>query len=473
MTDIAGPVLHIARFVLECRTPLSVATGSEGPGSDTELVRDANGVPALPGSALAGVLRHLYCRAYGEDAERALFGYQEHDKGYASRLQVAWGALLDSRGKPVEGLLLGDAARRLETDLLLRAARASRMVPDLRDRVRLDHRGRAADQAKFDRTVLPAGHRFACEITLRSERPESAEWQQVLGLLSHPMLRLGGAVRSGLGALALVSLHTADWDLRTPADAAAYRRLGISLADYTGLQAQRPGAAPAHGVRAGWLRLRPRHFWRIGQGNVPLSGNHDEPPDLLPKREDRWVWGEGQANRQAGQVLIPGSAIKGALAHRVAFHAHRLAQRFAEHDSAWQDGAPAAPPEVAELFGEIRDDDQGHAGRVIIEDALLSPAEFKGSVQVHTHNVIDRFAGGVRNHLLFSEQMLWQGEIALRLVTDRLDELSDQAQQAWELALNDLCQGRLAIGGGTGRGHGFCEGALVWEDASNDEEAGA
>lgn len=466
MSAATLPVFHIARFILECRTALSIATGFEGLGHDTELVRDANGLPALPGSALAGVLRHLYRREYqGDDA---LFGYQQGQTGMASRVQVAWGCLLDSQGAPVEGLLIGASAQRLETDSVLRAARASRTLPTLRDRVQLDHRGSAVDGAKFDRAILPAGHRFACEITLHSAHREDICWTQLTDLLEHTLFRLGGATRAGLGAFDLVSLHTANLDLSDAHDAATFRALGPSLGDTRALAPVKTRVPTQQtGLRRGHIVLRPRHFWRIGQGTTPLHRDPDKVPDLLPKLESRLVWKDGTAHTESQWIIVPGSAIKGAIAHRVAFHANRLSGRFAEEPTHWDETTPIAPPEIKALFGEAKDDDSGHAGRVFIDDVSLPETAVKSDVL--THNVIDRFSGGVRNGLLFDEELIWQGEIRIPIVIDERGEpLSKIATQALEAAIDDLCTGRLAIGAGASRGHGFCDGTLCW-DTVNEE----
>src|SRR5690606_22899359 len=114
--------LYIARVVLEAKTPLSISTGTPDGVFDTALVRDANGLPALPGSSIAGVLRHLWQERHGAQSAKRLFGRQEGKNGEPSRVIVSWGALLDSRGRPVEGLLLGEEARRLKEDPLLRWA---------------------------------------------------------------------------------------------------------------------------------------------------------------------------------------------------------------------------------------------------------------------------------------------------------------------------------------------------------------
>ena len=89
----APQILHLVRITLEAISPLSLGSGEielvdrrrmegreEKPSRGTEmaLVRDANGLPTIPGSALQGVLRHLHSTTYGEDLTKKLFGFADH-----------------------------------------------------------------------------------------------------------------------------------------------------------------------------------------------------------------------------------------------------------------------------------------------------------------------------------------------------------------------------------------------------------
>ncbi len=102
---LAHPVFHLARLTLEAETALSISTGASDGVFDTTLVRDANGLPTLPGSSVAGVLRHLFAKHYGQEAMEKCFGFQDKREGQASKVQVSWGVLQDSHGKAQEGIV--------------------------------------------------------------------------------------------------------------------------------------------------------------------------------------------------------------------------------------------------------------------------------------------------------------------------------------------------------------------------------
>lgn len=463
---------YLARFTLETVTPLSITAGGADGVFDVTLVRDANDLPALPGSAIAGVMRHLYWDIYGCEPMADVFGYQERDEGSPSRLHLSWGAIQDSQGKPVEGLLLGGAGRTRLEDRLLNAALDTEDSPITRDRVRIGHRGAAANTGKFDRAVLPAGYRFSAEISLWSNQAEDPSWQQVLHLLAHPLLRLGGGTRAGLGRLRVERLHAGHFDLTTESGRTTLGDLPRGLGDISKLTQVKLKKEGQTQFLTATLKLIPRGFWRIGQGDKPGKFDNGKPADLLPKLETRVIWNEsGKGSEGAAELLIPASSLKGALAHRVAFHANRLVGRWAEETTsnlADYDKSVNCP-EVRKLFGYARDDKSknntepaGQSGRLFIDDAFLSFSD--NDLKLMMHNAIDRFTGGVREHMLFMEELVWKKEISVSLTLDT-QNITETARVALRHALDDLCKGRIAIGGGAAKGHGFCDGSIEWSDA--------
>ena len=452
-------VLHLARLVLETATPLSIGTGHPDGVFDTALVRDANGLPAIPGTSLAGVLRHLWTDLHGEAEAEELFGFQKGEAGASSRVRISWGALLDSRGRPAEGLLMGEEGKRLD-DELYAAVIDQADNPVLRDRVRLTHRGAAAHEGKFDRSVLPAGHRFAVEVRLWSADEDDPRWDKLLALFAHPLLRLGGGTRAGLGAMRLVSCHRRSFQLAGGRDAQALTQLGPGLADTDGLASYRPRPSASADILHGALILQARGPWRIGQGNVSLRPSEPKVADLLPKTEECVTWEDGRGRRRLRQCLFPASSLKGALAHRMDFHDRRFRGEWAEENPV-EDTRTAT---VEALLGAVKDQDGGRAGALYLDDAWA--AVDPDHVGRLVHNAIDRFTGGVRNRVLFEEETLHGGEIRVP-VTLHLGRIPadhrEAVRRALKAALDDLCQGRLALGSRITIGNGVFQGRLEGE----------
>jgi hypothetical protein len=118
------------------------------------------------------------------------------------------------------------------------------------------------------------------------------------------------------------------------------------------------------------------------------------------------------------------------------------------------------------LFGYAKDKqaadnadsgDQGQAGHVCINDVHIEVS--LKDVQAMLHNSIDRFTGGVRNRMLFSEELIYRQPLSLDIdLLPGVDRADESARRALARALRDLCEGRLALGAGVTKGHGSFTG---------------
>ena len=448
-----SPVVEYAHLTLEATAPHGIGQGRGDATHDVILLRDANGLPAIAGSSLAGVLRHLYQQSYGADETDELFGFAQGRAGQVSQVRFTWGLVHGSDNRAVEGL----DEDRIGSDDLLDALRSAH--PLVRERVRLNARGCAEDAGKFDVTLVPAGARYSSFITRQSDGTRPELWQRLLALMGHPLMRIGCGTRSGSGGFRVVGLHAARWDLRKAADREAYRARPRQRGKLTGLTAHEPShsAMPPEAT----LCLRAEAGWRIGGGDEALIRDGKEA-DLLPQSEQTICWRDDRGSLSAKRPVLPATAVKGAIAHRVAFHARRLTGAYAEAGQpADQDDCPA----VRELFGEALDHAGGASGRpgvVFIDDVYLYPDNPSAQVKQQMHNRVDRFTGGVIDGALFCEELLWETQFALSIRIgggeQRLAQVSDTARQALDWALADLARGWLPIGAGGSRGQGVMIG---------------
>ena len=61
---------HLARFIIEAVTPLAIGSGQSDIFSDALVIRDVNGLPYIPGSSLAGIVRSMI----PEEEAKLIFG---------------------------------------------------------------------------------------------------------------------------------------------------------------------------------------------------------------------------------------------------------------------------------------------------------------------------------------------------------------------------------------------------------------
>ena len=469
------PFLDLWRLVLEAQSPLSIASGRSDLVDDVVLTTTPAGLPYIPATALAGVLRHALHAQEGPGAANALFGAMagrdtERDAGQASRLECSHAHIHDARNRVVSDLLAEIPANDPILGPLVNE------LPVKRQRVRINAHGAAADTGHFDRSVVPAGHRFSVELRVWSASAEAAEQahKQLQALLFSPALRVGGLTRSGLGQLGVQQCAHRRVDLRNAKELAFYLERPQCLDDTKGLQLQPLPASGASDTPWATLQfdLQAEGALRVGQGYTAYSdAGKDKLPHALLYNEVAVHWPDRKEPAELkSRIVIPGTAIKGAIAHRLAFHDQRLRGAWASAERVKDSlkDHPQATLGVTQWLGCIKSsgaETGSQAGGLIFEDIIIAPP---GARQIghRTHNSIDRFTGGVREGLLFTEEYLFSVKLPLRLhmTLDACRRADVHAWEALRLTLDDLARGRLAIGADSASGLGYLQGRYPTDD---------
>ena len=488
------PIRHVVRLTVEAVTPLSISSGEADAELDAPLFRDWNGFPCLSGAATAGVLRSLYLDHFREPEAKALFGFVEPrtQNGEASRLLISFGLVHDENDRVVD-------AYRLPDDPVLKLLVGD--APLLRDHVAIDERGVAEDHMKFDRASCPIGTRFSLELAIdgdeATEEADKASLFNAARMFEVSYARFGGAGRRGLGRLKIVRDGNDDSKIPRAFYAAVDRRGSggrMRWLEYRKARLdQSPAGAgfkclsesdlklPASSRRVpveGAICLDAKFLWRIGQGGEPWLQSGTKRPDISPPKEITIAWKGGKADVEwRPAATVPGSSVKGALAHRTKFHLRRLCTEFAGSSTGESDDA------FAQLFGSIRGANGGSIGAVLIDDVMM---DLGGSIKPEeragrrTRNSIDRHTGGVRMGKLFTDEAVWRGSklvipfVVLANVPPGDDKgatlvpISEDAVKALSWALDDLCQGRLALGARDGTGDGVFAGSVEWNARKPD-----
>lgn len=464
--------LDVARITLELTSPLSLGDGQDDIFVDNLVLLDANGLPTISGSSLAGVLRSLYGERNSAEATDGLFGFQRfgkggtHDgKGQRSRVDVSWAAIHGHDDRPIKPLLTpGEVSK----DPVLASSRA--LV--LRDHVRLNDQGVVDGRGKFDRSSVMVGHHFTFEVQLADDRGD--EFRQLLELIDSPAFRLGAKTRIGLGQTRVVTCLTRRFDLGSRADVQALGALPVDpskgLPD--GFEVFEPRRrSAAGGSLSVELTLTPEEPYIVAGPVEDYAEHHaeDDPPDAVPKMERRVVW-EGNGRVGAYEYVIAGSGIKGALRHRTEYH-YRVQQR--EWTSTDEGGSPCRAVEI--LFGKISEsEDAGARGLVIVDDIRLAAGSCK--LWKSTHVSIDRFTGAPMQGMLFDDVALWGGQLPVKIQVAKPPADVDgfaEALSALRLAIEDLATGRLGLGAFSNRGYGYFHGEPKFQGAWPSQEGRA
>lgn len=429
--------LYLHRYLLETTAPMAINSGGREVGFDTQLARDANGLPIIPATALAGVWRHLAQATLGEEQAKHWFGHLV-EEGHASKLFIQNAVLVDENSTPIIGLI---PAEKIENSPYLKRLHAHR--PHHRERVRINDRGVASDKGKFDQILLPKGVRFVFDVRWQGTEEDAEAWKALETLLAHPLFALGASTRNGLGRFKINAASAQQLPLLGNPEAGKVLQQFMQRRE---LPTEPPHFSAQHLTPFATLALKAHDAWRSGTGSRPI-GQADAHTDTFTYSEPVITWENNKATwSSTPQVVLCGSSIKGILAHRLAYHYRRLTAQWAEtmadasHDD-WQ----AMPEELSQLLGKAGDTpEESQAGRLIVPDVVIqNPQPF-----VRTYNRIDRFTGGVQMGALFSEELLWQPEFVVELYLQPHTQLSQPLQQALEATLSDLEHGLLPLGSG-------------------------
>ena len=208
------------------------------------------------------------------------------------------------------------------------------------------------------------------------------------------------------------------------------------------------------------LELKPDSFF------VFSEGFGDDEADNRPLEEEVVIYTNGKIEFQQ-QTVIPATSIKGAIAHRVAFHYNKLKKQFADNGEGSTGNENVA---VSQLFGQAGQNNSGKtidakAGNVFLNDFYYAK-DLIDNNKILNHVAIDRFTGGAMDGALFSEKVsrLKSGGFNFEIfVTKSALESDSDVKKALENTLIDICKGLLPLGGMTTKGHGIFTGSLISE----------
>lgn len=413
---------YLARLVIETTTPIAISSGDKDIITDKLIMTDVNGLPYIPGTSIAGVLRGM-CEGTNLDS---LFGATSN----GSKIIVSSALLVGHDGSIVEGLV------NLHDPFYERL----KQLP-IRQHVKIGANGAAKKNSLFNEQIVYAGTRFCFEIELHDEKNDdnTQKINQILNLFYSSSFRIGGGTRSGFGRISVVECKQAEIettnlkyiDKTSSLNDPFWVNVASSFDQDATLDDLKPYTS---------FELHPEHFFCMGE---------------IPLLEDQIKW-EDRKPRFSMQeyAVIPGSSIKGALSHRTAFY-YNLANNVSLESISRNGGKFSQYVEkenntIKELFGS-----EEIIGKVLIDDSFLEIVNLPLFKQ--TRIAIDAYSGGTISGALFPKQQINKcnlklPKIKVEVYLDR--ECSDESKKALNLAIDDLKNGHLQIGSNTTIGLG-------------------
>jgi CRISPR/Cas system CSM-associated protein Csm3 (group 7 of RAMP superfamily) len=443
---------YIGRFIIEAETPVIVGSGDSSLVRDALVAQDANGLPFIPGTTLAGVLRHAFTSTNPFNLNLDMVFGAGGDEAQGSRFITSAAYLMLDDKHCAEGILD-------EEEVSKTILHKYTHLPK-RQHVRINSAGVNAKTGLFDNDVVYKGSRFIFEMELRNL--EHTIWEHILQTLQSPWFRLGAGTRKGYGKFKVLKTYTKSFDLANNSeDFKAYLNhnpsLNVNPEFGETLQFENKSTVKTREYK---LSLKPDSFFIFGQG----YGDNQLETDHKPFEEEIAVYAPDGISFQK-QTVLPASSIKGALSHRVAYHYNKLAGIYIEDLSPSEYALHIGEKNkaVRELFGNpAGNEHEAQAGNIIIDDLYLSNHEVDNS-KIMNHVAIDRFTGGAIDGALFSENAsrLTTSAIHFSIFLKTGKQYSEFVVEALENSLSDLCSGLLPLGGMTTKGYGSFSGTFT------------
>lgn len=445
---------YVSRIVLEAQTPFAIGSGEKDLLTDALVVKDVNGLPFIPGTSIAGIIRSA-CGI--KDQDHTPFGYQDKNGGEGSKVIFSDGVIIGKDGLPIDGLHVIDKEDSFYAHF--------KTLP-IRQHVCINSKGTSDKGGKFDEQVTYKGTRFCFEMELLSSGSDEEKefYNTMLDKLRSDTFRVGSGTRNGFGLMKIVSLSRRDYDLKDNKDLDDYVSRSASL--YKPLKgAQSLSTDSIHDSL--WkhyvLNLTPSDFFLFS------SGFEDNNSNMTPVNETYIDWdANGKPRFKDRAILIPATSVKGALAHRTAYNWNKLKKRFVDGN---EDNKPLTGddnPAVEAIFGKSGKESKEDIkrGNIMLSDFFIDEGKAADNEKIMNHVAIDRFTGGAIDGALFTEKVTNGRGRTITLTIDVLkDSLKDDdIKAAFEQSLQDIADGLLPLGGGINRGNGAFTGTLTKED---------
>ena len=442
MDNIIHTHRYIARFIIEAETPLFVGSGDSSLLKDALVFKDVNGFPMIPGTSLAGVLRHALDTKNSNNEWSSIFGDTD-TKGAASRLKVSAGLMMLSETKCSEGIL---EKEEIDAKTLTRFTN----LPS-RQHVRINDKGTAIKNGLFDNEVVYKGTRFIFEIELRGDENDIEKWNKINEYIKNPSFRLGAGTRNGYGSLKVITAFNQQFDFQKEEELNQYLDFNPSFNVNLKWGNEILNSEVDDSYTHYKLNLTPDSFF------IFSAGFGDDDVDNKPLQEEIVKYTSKGIEFISNNTVIPASSIKGAISHRVAFYHNKLNENFGDNGNVGTDNLA-----VYELFGDMAGskNNSPKAGNIFLNDVYIEEKKILNN-KIFNHVAIDRFTGGALNGALFSEKVsnLLEESINLSIYVKESD-YSDNVLEAFKLTLVDICKGLLPLGGMTTKGNGMFTGTL-------------
>jgi CRISPR/Cas system CSM-associated protein Csm3 (group 7 of RAMP superfamily) len=406
--------------ILKAVSPLVVGCGEERQ-TDIDLIRDAEGIPFIPGTSLAGSSRQFLNNLL-EEADRnvvyTVFGRKE--KQSIQSLVSFFDAL------PVNGKPLMESVRD-----------GIRLVYETKTVGTHQHRDKKSGGAKYDYEIVEtdAEFTFRLEMAVRDSDSifQNLEKEKIYDLLyqllvslQNERVRVGAKTRRGFGKIRLENVNILHLDMENPGDVQRWIEFDRAFAST-------PDTLDVSHFKTDKLLIKK-------ETDIRITAEFKIPYSILIRHYGTDPGDADASHLMSGEnAVIPGTSWNGAVSHAI----YNILEEM-DYETLWQ-------KEIKnDLFGTEKGKD-ARASRIAFEESVIHK---RISITNYTRNKVDRFTGGVVDSALFDEKPVFGGTTSLCITIKNAEP--------WEaglilLALRDLGNGIHTVGGDANIGRGILQ----------------
>jgi len=405
---------------LECTSPLLISSG-EGTDVDSDVVRDGEGKPFIPGTSWMGAVRDYFEFLESKDEKlfRSYFGYVKPN----------------SKSKNPEfqsGIIPQDLEIIGKADI---EPRTNTAIDSITLTAKKDNKGSGS---LFNYETLASGNKFkfGFEVTVR----ELHDFDEVKKLtativseLKNGNITLGSKTNAGFGK---VELRNPKWTLFDFKNDSSFAEKWLT------------------GDKSATDEFDFLNTLNIDNNITKITGTFKLDGSILVRQKAGVDEFDTEQMTSNGKPIIPGTSLKGVIRHR----AEKILKTIGKYDE----------DEFNKLFGWVNNETKGNTddaikGRISVNECIING----GVSEVQTRIRVDYFTGGVMDHALFSEKPIWSDENTFIEADIRLNDVNDFESALIIQVLKDLWTGWLTIGGEASIGRGRFKGEKLTIERNN------
>lgn len=446
---------HYLKITFQLESPLCIGSGRNDI-TDQDILRDARGIPYIPGSAVAGVIREACNGAIDEGILKYYFGYAPINKGKNNESKES--SIIESKIIFYDATLIGDG----KDDGKNQIYRISQ-----RDGVALNEYKSAKKQAKFDWEILEGDCKFQTFIEISEEESTSKiSAEEVLiniaKVWKETDIRFGAKTTRGFGKICNVDIIRRSFELVKNYDNGIEDWLEFNLFDDESWEVgdSYEDMLKTLNEDKKWtlkdskklsLKLKLEGGLSIRRYSTQCSEEESSPDQeqmTTIKFNNKKSSDQDQVESQKSIeeiAVIPGTTWAGAIGHRM--------EELIEGSKVTKFKRSGKDIQSYHYFGSANDNDK-EKSNIYFGESRLTGGEFK----IMSRNAIDRFLGSTAEGALFTEKIYIGGETTLDIsfgdLYNTAVSYSEDFINALAATLTDLHEGYLAVGGATSVGRG-------------------